>query len=217
MFFKKKSLIASLLLLVSMICFADIGENYKKSGLIISGSGSIYNNFGRIFADDSEYNYFSFSLYPSFDYFIVDNFSIGFVAGLRISNYIETDGTNQGNDFEISLGANTQYSIVNNPDRDSGFVPSIGTSVDFSIIPVSDAYQYFKINMNLTPYVRFNFFLNDRLAPFISTFANMSFLLAWNYEDGTAVDYVFSENIQLNAGISFGISFFIPNNKKIQF
>ena len=216
MLLKKVAFIVVFLCLTAVYTHADIGENFEQSGLIISGSFGLYQDFGRLFDSTSDYNYTRIYLYPSIDFFVVNNLSIGLFGGISWTNSTDTDGTENGDEFDGSVGISFYKYLVSDPNADKGLVPSIGVALEFVFDPPTDSYTASRVFMNIIPAAQFNFFTNDRFAPFVRLFTTLGMRISWVDQFDNPIDYEFFDYMYLNLGLSLGFSYYIPNKKKLQ-
>jgi hypothetical protein len=72
---------------------------------------------------DAEYNHTILSTYPSIDYFIIDQFSVGIFTGLSWNDYESKSGCYTENGLFLTVGMNGEYYI-------GPFItPSLGASI----------------------------------------------------------------------------------------
>jgi hypothetical protein len=214
-------LVVVLLAVTAALSFADIGENFAKGGVALSGSIEFYNNFYRIADSTDKSNYWSLDVSPSVDFYIMDRFSVGVSGWFNYNTYTNksTDTTEKEMGFGFSLGGS--YAFVMNPAAQKGLVVSLGGAIGLDFIPgVSDVYggvetvdksNYTNLTVRLTP--RLYYFVNDRLAPFIGVTPQLVYILSYKNTTGTKVDLTSKESLYLRLTATIGIAWYIPSKK----
>jgi hypothetical protein len=198
-------------LLISCVCVlysAGFDENFKRKSFQLSSQSCLYNNWGRSLDTDAEYNHTILSIYPSFDYFIVDQLSIGIFTGLSWNDYESKSGCYTENCLDLTVGLNGEYYISSMPIGPF-ITPSLGTSIVFSYSPPSEGQSY--INLSLFPHAQFNYFVNKNIALFIKAGINTSFLL---YKNGKSELENITDELEFSAGVVGGFSYYFPSDRK---
>jgi hypothetical protein len=217
---KRALFLVCVLLAVAAFTFADIGENFQKGGIELSGSIVFYNNFYRITDSTDKRNYWSLDVEPGLDYFVADRFSVGVAPWFSYSSY--TNGTNNNTkDMSYGFRVGGYYAFVSDPAAQRGLVFTLGGSVGLSFYPgvpdlaagieVPDKSMETDLLVNLTP--RLYFFLNDRLAPYIGLTPQLIYILSYKDLSGTKVTLTSKESLYARVTGVVGIAWFIPSKK----
>lgn len=199
-----------LFLFASALMFADIKNNYQQNRVDVSLQVCLYNNWGRNFDADKEYDHTDLSLYPSINYFIADNFSLGLFTGLSWTDYHSLSHSYTEDSLDLTIGLKGEYYLLPRSKRRTTLVPSLGTSLALTYAPTQNNITY--TNLVLYPYVKLSYLVNRQIAMYVKGGINVNFLL-YEKESGTEVEFDFGDEISFNAGFFIGFSYFIPNKK----
>lgn len=208
---KKIIIFVIIMLITSSLTFAGIGANFKKGGIGIGGSVSLYCNLYQILDDWDERMRLIIELYPELQFFIKDNLSIFFGPFFSFTYYqYDSFDSYQYSDFGAYVGF--EHAFVSNPDAETGTVPALGAAVQLS------AYKeglYLNTLLTLSPRLLFYFFVNDSLAPYFSINPSLRYLLtARDFDGNSIIDmYEFSNRLHFYFRIMFGITYHIPTEK----
>ncbi len=69
---------AAVLALVLPVLHADIGENFARGGIGLSGSISFFNNFYYFLDDTEQRKFWSIEVAPGFDYYVAEKVALTF-------------------------------------------------------------------------------------------------------------------------------------------
>lgn len=160
---------------VGALSAETIGENFEAAGLQIYGGGSYYNNLD---------SYSSYSIGAGANFYVFDN--LGFGAGVNYSG-------NTTGDSDLRISGNVNYAIVPNPGAPQGLAFQGGLSLSYNMdLEASSNY------LSLYPWLRANFFVKPRIAPYI-------------YVEGVSFrfdDNEFTDVVNTYVYVGFGLSFF---------
>ncbi|OHD26238.1 MAG: hypothetical protein A2064_06885 [Spirochaetes bacterium GWB1_66_5] len=216
---KKRFLVWALALVLSLpALYADIGENFAKGGIGLTGSLSFYNNFYRIADSTDERNYWSLDLSPELDFFVADRVSIEFAPWFFYDS-TKTDPNNIERSMGFGFGIGGSYAIVPDPSAVRGLVLALGGLISLDFYPatddllggveVSDDYSETDLRLYFTP--RAYYFLNDRLAPFVGITPRLAYVVSLKDPAGNKVDLTSQQRLYLRMTATVGISWFIPS------
>jgi hypothetical protein len=213
--------VLALVLVLSLpIVYADIGENFAKGGVALSGSVSFYNNFYRVTDSTEERNFWSLDVSPGLDYYVADRVAVGVSPWLSYSSF--TNGSDiKIKDLSFGFSAGGYYAFVPDPAAQKGLVVTLGGAVGLSFFPgvadlaagveVPDDSMETDLLLYLTP--RLYFFLNDRLAPYVGLTPRLVYILSLKDDTGAKVDLTSQESLYARVTATVGISWFIPTSK----
>jgi hypothetical protein len=221
---KKRFLVLALALVLSLpALYADIGENFAKGGIGLSGSVSFYNNFYYFLDDTEERSYWSLDVAPELEYFAADRLSVWLSPWLTYeSSKIDAINNDKSLGFGVSVGG--RYAFVRDPTAQKGMVFSLGASLGLAFYPsVDDLIAGVTTpgtswtNLQLTFLPRLYFFVNDRLAPFIGITPRLGYVLSYKDGSGVKIDLTSEESLFGSVTATIGIAMFIPNAKASMF
>jgi len=176
----KKTFLAFLfvsLVSVGMASAGSIGENFEAAGLSFSAGGHYYNTFD---------GYSSYSVHGGVDFYVVNNLAFGVGVSYRGNTY---------DAGKLSVNGDINFAIVPNPRASTGFVFLSGMDLGYTW-DFEDSYGY----GYLTPWIRANFFVAPRIAPFIRLEA-----ISVYFDDNSYTDLIGTYFY-----VGFGISFYKP-------
>jgi hypothetical protein len=215
---KRLAIVAVLLVLTMQTVFADIGENFAKGGIGLSGSVSVYDNF-YYFADPAEQRKFwSIDVTPSIEYFVVDRIALQLSPWFHYESYTSSkDNVDRYVSYGARVGAN--FALFLDPTAQQGLAVTVGGLLGLNFYPTVDDlvagvetpnnYNRTDIVFIVTP--RVYYFLNDRLAAFIGITPQLSYVVSYNDPTGTAISLTGQQRLHADVTITVGIAFFIPN------
>jgi hypothetical protein len=218
---KKCILVLTVMLGVSLpLLYADVGENFAKGGIGLSGSVSFYNNFYYFLDDTDERNYWSLDFAPNLEYFAADRFSVWLSPWLSYESMkYDADNIDRSVGYGFNIGGS--YAFLRDPSAQKGTVASLGAALGLAFYPgltdlvggVDTPDKSMQVNLLLTFYPRLYIFVNDRLAPYVGFTPRLGYLLSYKDSTGTKVDYTSRERLFGNITATLGIALFIPNSK----
>jgi len=215
---KQRFLVLSVVLALSLpALYADIGENFAKGGIGLSGSVSFYNNFYYFLDDTEERSYWSLDVAPELEYFAADRLSVWLSPWLTYeSRKIDAINIDKSLGFGISVGG--RYAFVRDPTAQKGMVFSLGASLGLAFYPSVDDLiagattpGISWTNLQLTFLPRLYFFVNDRLAPFIGITPRLGYVLSYKDGSGVKIDLTSEESVFGSITATLGIAWFIPS------
>jgi len=221
---KKKSLVLAAALALSLpALYADIGENFAKGGIGLSGSISFYNNFYYFLDDTEDRGNWSLEVAPELEYFAADRVSVSLSPWLTYESMTyDVDNIDKSLGFGISVGG--RYAFLRDPAAQKGMVFSLGASLGLAFYPsVDDLITGVTTPGNsmtsllLTFLPRLYFFVNDRLAPFIGITPRLGYLLSYKDGSGAKIDLTSEESLFGSVTATLGIAMFIANSKASMF
>jgi len=204
----KKIRFLMLLICLLLICyqaFGDIGENFESAGYSLGGGLSFHYDAGEIFDEEDEYSYLSLSINPRIGFFLVDNLDFSISPNLYYSRYNETGYIRAG------IGFGSDFFLVENPDVETGIVPSFG--IDVSLNLRSSEGKSLSMDIDFGPDFRLYYFLKERVAPYIGIFPNISLRRGIRDYEGDPVEHdeSFYKDLDFSVMVGVGITFFLPN------
>lgn len=220
----KRLLVAAAVLALALpVLHADIGENFAKGGIGLSGSVSFYNNFYYFLDDTEDRGFWSLEVAPELEYFAADRFSVWLSPWLTYESMTySVDNIDKSLGFGVSVGG--RYAFVRDPTAQKGMVFSLGASLGLAFYPsVDDLIAGVTTpgtswtNLQLTFLPRLYFFVNDRLAPFIGITPRLGYVLSYKDGSGVKIDLTSEESLFGSVTATIGIAMFIPNAKASMF
>jgi len=216
---KKRFLVLSLALVLSLpALYADIGENFAKGGIGLSGSVSYFNNLFYFMDDTDQRKFWSVDVSPGIEFFVANKTSVTFAPWLYYESAAD-DPDNIYRYMNYGLRVGASHVFLADPAAQRGLVFSIGGSIGLGLYPTLDDliagvetpnnYSRVDILLYFTP--RLYYFLNDRLAPFIGITPHVGYILSYKDPGGTKVDLTSQESIRATLTATVGISWFIPS------
>jgi len=217
----RRFLVLAVVLVLSLpALYADIGENFAKGGVALSGSVSFYNNFYRLTDSTDERNFWSLDVSPGLDYYVADHFSIGVSPWFSYESYTNGPDTyTKAMSYGLSVGGD--YAFVRDPAAQRGLVVTLGGALGLDFYPgvadlsagveVPDDSMETDLRLYLRP--RLYYFLNDRLAPYIAITPRLSYMLSLKDSSGATVDRTSEERLYARLWVTVGIAWFIPSKK----
>ena len=221
---KKKSLVLAAALALSLpALYADIGENFAKGGIGLSGSISFYNNFYYFLDDTEDRGNWSLEVAPELEYFAADRVSVSLSPWLTYESMTyDVDNIDKSLGFGISVGG--RYAFLRDPAAQKGMVFSLGASLGLAFYPSVDDLKTgvttpgnSMTSLLLTFLPRLYFFVNDRLAPFIGITPRLGYLLSYKDGSGAKIDLTSEESLFGSVTATLGIAMFIANSKASMF
>jgi hypothetical protein len=217
---KRFLLLAAVLAFSLPVLHADIGENFAKGGVGLSGGGNIYIDFNQILNSADEYSRWYVTIRPSVDFFVRDRLSLYISPWF----YFEREAADPDNvDKHIQLGADAglSYAFLMNPAAQRGLVPLLGAGLGIAIYPgyygLSGGVEYENKDTDTYLYLiiplRLLFFVNDRVAPYVGASPRIWYWLSAKDFAGNSYTPPSEARLYLELTFSFGISFHIPNAK----
>jgi len=210
-----------LLIVLPGLAFADIGENFAQSSVYVGGSGNMYWDLEYIFDSTWEGRYFRLGLFPEIGVFVQDDIATSFVVGMEFEND-RTDANNQGRDLDATVQAYLDYYSVMDPMAEIGVVPSFGAGIafwyDFSmndLVGGTDVKDSSSLTASLILSGKVNYFVTDRAAVYLDLRPSIDFLLSAKDGAGNKIDFDFGDEITVDVGLYFGVSYFIPSSKRV--
>ena len=199
---------------------ADIGENFAKGGIGLSGSVSFFNNF-YYFADSAdERNFWSLGVSPAVDYYVANRVSLTMSPWFYYESF--TDGPedyDRALSFGMSVGGD--YAFVRNHSAQKGVVFALGATLGVGFYPgvddleagveIPDNSRQTELRLALTP--RVFFFVNDRVAPYIGLRPQLGYLLLYRDSSGVEIDLTSGERLYARLWATLGIALFVPSKK----
>jgi hypothetical protein len=167
-----------------------------------------YNNWGRNFDSDKEYDHTKLSLYPSINYFVADKLSMGLFTGLSWTDYCSISNSFTENTLDFTVGLQGEYYFIREKRRKDTVFPSLGTSLSMTLSPEENNTSY--INMNFSPHLKLNYFVNRSIAPYIQGGVNMNFLM-YKKDNSNIVKFNFTDELEISASFFIGFSYYIPS------
>jgi hypothetical protein len=135
---KKRFLVLAVALVLSLpALYADIGENFAKGGIGLSGSVSFYNNFYYFLDDTDERAYWSLEVSPELDYFVADRTSLWLAPWFTYTS-MKYDADNIERDLGFGLSVGVRHAFVMDPAAQRGLVFSLGGSLGLDFYPGAD-------------------------------------------------------------------------------
>jgi len=125
--------------------FGGIGDNFSAAGIWIGGDGSFHVN--DIGGANFYYSYFTLNQ----NFLVVDNLAIEVSERFIFDSY----------GFTFSAGLGSIYSFVMTPQKSKGIVNSVGLRTGLSFD--ESGYR----NTFLFPFYTFQYFVTDRISPYI--------------------------------------------------
>ncbi len=217
---RKTTLVLVLSLAVALPALhADIGENFVKGGIGLSGSVSFYNNFYYFLDDTDERSYWSLEVAPEFEYFLADRVSLWFSPWFSYESMkYDTANIDKSLGFGLSVGGRRAW--VPHPEAQKGLVFILGGSLGLSFYPGVDdlvaGVETPDSSMTvvvLTIMPRLYFFLNDRLAPFVGVTPRLGYIVSYKDSAGMKIDLTSRESVNGSLTVTLGVGWFIPNAK----
>lgn len=200
--------------------FADIGENFAKGGIGVFGELSFYNNFYRIADSTDERNYWELDLSPGFEYFVADRLTVFLAPWFNCNSYrLNADNVSKEMSFGFRVG--TSYALLLDPAAQKGLAFTLGAAFGAWFFPgVTDRVagvevtdDSFEADLVLDLIPRLHFFVNDRLAPYVSLTPRLIYILDYKNSSGTKVDLTAQESLYLRLTLSVGVAYHIPRGK----
>jgi hypothetical protein len=199
---------------------ADVGENFEKGGIALMGSGSFYYDFGRILDSASQYNYWKLSLGPEIDFLFEDN-STFYIAPYFTYSSTQKDASNTSGYMYYGTEVGLSRYFVSDSKAQSGFVPAIGVAIGLELDPgvggkvagvqTTTRSQYTYIDLVIP--MRLLYFINDRLAPYLSIVPRLWYTIGATDSSGNTIVLTSQQRVYVNVGIYFGMSIWVPRKK----
>jgi hypothetical protein len=139
------------------------------------------------------------------------------------SEQTDVDNIDRNMNFGVNLGI--RYYFVSDPKAQRGMVPSLGADVGLKAYPgvkdkslgVETEDKRLLLWASLRVPLRLYFFMNDRLAPYVGLTPGLWYLLTQKDASGTTLTLESKQRFYLDASVSLGMAFFIPNKKAALF
>jgi len=216
----KKFLVSTVLLALALpVLHADIGENFAKGGIALSGSISFFNDFYYFLDDTEDRGHWSLEVTPELEYFAADRVSVWLSPWLSYES-MKYDANNINNSLGWGISLGGRYAFVRDPTAQKGMVFSLGASLGLAFYPsVDDLIAGVTTpgnswtNLQLTFLPRLYFFVNDRLAPFIGITPRLGYVLSYKDGSGAKIDLTSEESLFGSVTATVGITMFIANSK----
>jgi hypothetical protein len=206
----KVVLISVCLIILVLPGFADIGENFQKSGLGFGGGGRLYTDRSLILQDGAG-SLRGIYLYPEFMLFILDQISASFSPSF---SYIDNRIGVNYKLMNIGLEGSLLYYWVRYPERQKGFVPGFGLNLGLDT-QFDITNDYFYMYVDVGPQIRLYYFLTDRFSPYCSFIPAFDFLVLERY-DGSTVDLEMEDRLQVEVNTVFGFIYHIPSRGPLE-
>jgi hypothetical protein len=199
---------------------ADVGEDFQKGGIALMGSGSFYYDLGRILDSANQYNYWKLSLAPEIDFLFEDNWTFYITPYLTYSS-TQTDASNSSGYLYYGAEVGLSRYFVSDSKAQSGFVPAVGVAIGLEFDPgvgdkvagVQTSTKSLYTYMDLVIPVRLFYFINDRLAPYVSIVPRLWYTIGAADSSGITIALTSQQRVFLDVGIYFGMSIWVPRNK----
>jgi hypothetical protein len=204
-------------LLVPVLVFSGIGENFLAAGTALSGGLNVSFNLGRVFDVDNEFYNLAVELNPAFLFFLHDNIALSAAPLLQFErNHLNND--NISNSLRLGLGGGLAYYAVRNPRADTGLVPAVGLSLGIAVIPGLDytflgskvTNKALSIPLFLELPFKLLYFIKPRVAPELSVVSRLFAPLFSKDESGRVIDTPFLERVSLETSFYLGVTWFFP-------
>lgn len=213
--------------ILSTEAFAEIGSNFEKGGIGFSGYLSFFLDLNTFLDDQNEKFYYQADIRPEIIFFLARNISLSLGPSLYYEEK-RKDYENDEREFRFGLFGGFSYFLVFNPESESGFVSSLSIYLNITFIPDTserpDEYEnddYYDDNnksltlvLNLDPGIKLLYFINDSVAPFVSIYPSIGYLISETDYYGNPLKRSLAERLKLRLKILFGISIHIPVEKK---
>jgi len=216
---KKRILILAVVLVAALpVLYGDIGENFAKGGIGFSGGGSVFVDFNQLLNSADEYFRWNITLEPAVDFYIADRLSMYLAPWFSFdSETFDADNSTKTTRYGAEVGLS--HAFVRNPAAQKGLVPTIGAGLAVSFYPgpsglssgVEFDYQSQNVYLRLGVPFRLFFFLNDRVAPYVGLRPRIWYWMSAKDIYGNSYSPPSEERLYLDASLSFGISFHVPN------
>jgi hypothetical protein len=214
---KRFLLLAAVLAFSLPVLHADIGENFAKGGIGLSGSISFFNNFYYFLDDTEERGYWSVEVAPELDFFVAYRTSVSLAPWFSYqSRKYDADNIERDLGFGASLGVS--HVFVMDPAAQRGIVFNLGASIGLWFYPGIDDLDTGAtvpdVSMTLVSLYflpRLYFFVNDRLAPYVGISPRLNFVLSYKDDAGTKIDLTSQESLSGSITATIGIAYFIPS------
>lgn len=204
-------------LLIPVLVFSGIGENFLAAGTALSGGLNLSFNLGRVFDVDNELYSLAVELNPAFLFFLHDNIAVSVAPLLQFEhNHVNDDNISER--LVAGLGGGLAYYAVKDPQSDKGLVPSVGLSLGIAVIPGLD-YTLLGIKVDnkalniplfLELPLKLLYFIKPRVAPELSIVPRLLVPVFRKDESGQVIDAPFLKRISLETSFYLGVSWFFP-------
>lgn len=212
--------VAVLLVVAAGPVIADIGEDFEPAGIALLGSGSYSADLGNVLDPSSQYSSWTLSLEPEIDFLFLRD------VALYLAPYVSYDSTqvDSSNIFRsLYYGASIGIAryFVATPKAQSGLVPALNAAIGFQIVPgIGDRIEGYQATTssleayaNLSLTLRLLYFLNDRIAPYVSVVPRIWYTLSSVDSLGNTVSLTINQSVYFDVGIYLGVSIWIPRSK----
>jgi hypothetical protein len=216
---KKGVLVFAVALALSVpVLYGDIGENFAKGGIGLSGSVSFYNNFYYFLDDTEERSYWSLDVSPELEFYVADRTSLWLAPWLSYESMkYDVDDIYKSLGLGFSVGG--KYAFLMDPAAQKGMVFSLGAAVGLGFYPgvadlvagVQTPDDSMAVYLFLYFIPRLYFFVNDRLAPYVGITPRLGYLLSYRDAAGTKIDYTSEQSVFASITATLGIAWFIPS------
>lgn len=217
-------LVAVLLAASEALSFADIGENFEPGGLVLLGGGSFYINFGSFLEPTNEYTYWDVTVGPGISVCVANNVALLLSSYFRYtSEQMNLNTITRNMSFGAGLGI--WYNFVRDPKAQRGLVPAVAAALEFWTQPgvgdkvggveTDDKSLFLILGPSVT--VRMNFFLNDRLVPYVGLKSMLGYVVTEKDVLGSTVTQTSRQRFRLDGRVEVGMSVFIPQKKAVLF
>ncbi len=175
----KKALLSTVL--ISAVTFAGIGENFEKGGMWFGGGGWFS------LRDLGEDNEATFSITLDQSFYLVDNFSFGFYESYHHFYDINY----------LSLGLSLGYTFLKDGELSQGPAHTLSLGSGFSI-DLGDADNKY---LTVSPKYKFEYFVTERIAPYISA--------------GPAFSFDLNETVTTDLDLNVGLALHFPTKMRV--
>jgi len=211
---------ALMLLLPVGMASADLGEDFEPGGIALLGSGSLYYDLGSILDSSSQYNSWSLSLGPEVDFLFQRN-STFYLAPYFAYSSRQLNSSNITRSMYYGAVLGFLGYLVPDSKAMNGLVPALGVAIGFELDPgvgdkvsgveTTDSSLYTYVDLMIP--VRFYYFINDRLAPYLSIVPRVWYEVGAINSSGSPVTLTFAQRVYMDVGIYFGMSLWVPRKK----
>lgn len=189
--------VAALLLVLPVLAFGGIGENFAAAGTYLGGTAGFQASLGSIEAMSlSDYRLW---LAPLFGFLIVDNLSLSVTPSFDLWGVTAPASAT----WQIGVSGSLSKYFVSQPEATTGPVPSIGASLGMNYRSNGQMW------LSLSPSCALDYFLTSRIAVRTSL---SGFGVGLSMIPGPLFFYDW-----LSPQLSVGMTWFIPNRDRVLF
>ena len=144
--------VAALLLVLPVLAFGGIGENFAAAGIYLGGSAGLQASLGSIEA--MSLSDFRLWLAPTFGFLVVDDLSLSVTPSFDLWGVTAPASTT----WQIGVSGSLSKYFVSQPEATTGLVPSLSASLGVNYRSNGQMW------LSLTPSATLDYFLTSRLA-----------------------------------------------------